>query len=509
MENETLYPFGGGQLPSGFPVADDCHTDRGDISLSARQGMRLQEQINSFRLGEVQTYGKLVPMNTYSGKIVNAQGELTDGSYSSLFVNEFPIDLVNQDYIASYGYGAAQTSTYTLNYYDESWNYLGGAVINPGGDAATAFTMIPLEYPSSWQSDLDTYKAQAKFLRITGYTGSREGTLYETWTIPQSILARGVTPNQIDIYATLIKTPMLKDGVNNNTEIQTEATVSPWGIIWPNTYSINGQPTPVIAMLHGSNGYVAEGCLGYTSGGWITQRDQYLAAGFAVMDINGYGVSTEVDEHSEHWGCPLAIETLDKAWEFIKQNFNVCDKLLLAGTSMGGILAMSYAKCFPGKVAAVGCFAPNLFCYSMRYISGDGSKELAWGYADHAEAEADGYKNLTGYIPLNECQIIDDETGVISQFDWSDYSYEDRAQVLTKKLIDLFPVQMRVWQGSADTSVYPSNSQLLVSSLRRGNSPVTIRMCNGAGHDLASVAYVRNEAVDWFNRFISVQNISE
>lgn len=505
MANETLYPFGGGQLPSGFPVADDCNTDRGDISLSARQGMRLQKQINSFRLGEVQTYGKVPVLNNYTQVRIDPEtGEIesVSSTYAGQFVNEYPIDLVNRDYIASYGYGSAQTGIFTFNYYDAEWNYLGGAYRNPGGEPGTLLTMAKLVFPDSWQSDLDTYKAQAAFVRIIGYNGYRPADLYETWTIPQSILARGVTPNQIDIYATLIKTPMLTDGVNNSTEIQTEDVVSPWGIIWPDTYSINGQPTPVIAMLHGSNGYVAEGCLGYTSGGWITQRNLYLAAGFAVMDINGYGVSTEADEHSEHWGCPLAIETLDKAWEFIKQNFNVCDKLLIHGTSMGGIIAMTYTKCFPGKVAAVGCFAPNLFCYSMRYISGDGSKELAWGYADHEAAEADGYKNLTGYIPLNECQIIDDETGAISQFDWTDYPQADRAQVLTKKLIDRFPVQMRVWQGSADTSVYPSNSQLLVSSLRRGNSPVTLRMCNGAGHDLAGVAYVRNEAVDYFKSFV-------
>jgi esterase/lipase len=508
MANETLYPFGGGHLPSGFPVADDCHTDRGDISLSARQGKLLQEQINRFNLGETQTYGKLVPMNTYSGKIVNAQGELADGSYSLLFVNEFPIDLVNQDYIASYGYGAAQTSTYTLNYYDESWNYLGGAVINPGGDAATAFTMIPLEYPSSWQSDLDTYKAQAKFLRITGYTGSREGTLYETWTIPRSILASAATPNEILTFATMIQSPMMRKITNNNVEIETTEVVSPWGIIFPETYSVSGKRTPVIAMLHGSNGYVAEGVLGYSSGGWVTQREQYLAAGFAVMDINGYGVSTEADAKSKHWGCPLAIETLDKAWEFIKQNFNVCDKLLVHGTSMGGVLAMSYTKCFPGKVAAVGLFAPNLFAYSARYIE-DSTKYTAWGYADHAEAEADEYKELTGYVLLNECQVADGDTGVISQFEWSDYPYADREQVLTKRLIDRFPVQMRIWQGSADTSVYPSNSTLLFNALMRGNSPVSIRICYNNGHDLAGVSYVRNEAVSWFKRFISTQTITD
>lgn len=483
-------------------------TNRADVALSAAIGKDLQEQINRFNLGETQTFGKLVPMNTYPGKLVAVDGSIATSQYSSSFVNEFPIDLVNEDYIASYGYGGAQTSTYTLNYYDEEWTLLGGAVINPGSDPATAFTMAALVYPDSWAGDLETYKAQAKFLRITGFTGSREANLYETWTIPQSILARTATPDEIMIFASVIQSPFMRKSIQSNSQTTTSDVVSPWGIIFPETYTVTGNPTPIIAMLHGSNGYVAEGCLGYTSGGWITQRDLYLAAGFAVMDINGYGVSTEADEKSKHWGCPLAIETLDKAFEFLKQNFNVCDQLLLAGTSMGGVLAMSYAKAFPGKVACVGLFAPNLFAYSARFVE-DSTKYIAWGYADKAGADADEYNELSGYVLLNECQVADGETGVVSQFDWSEYDYEHRTSVLSLLLIDHFPVQMRIWQGSEDTSVYPSNSVLLFNSLTRGNSPVSLRICQGSGHDLAGVSYVRNEAVSWFKRFISTQNISE
>lgn len=488
-------------LPSGYPIINDTRTGGADKALSAEAGKDLQEQIDGFRLGEVQTYGKVPVLKNYTQVRIDPEtGEIESvtSTYAGQFVNEFPIDLVNRDYIASYGFGGSQTGIYTFNYYDAEWNYLGGAYKNPGGESGTSLTMAKLVFPDSWQSDLDTYKAQAAFVRIIGYINLRPADLYETWTIPQSIVARGVTPNQIDIYATLIKAPMLTDGVNNSTEIQTEDVVSPWGVMWPDTYSINGQPTQMIAMLHGSNGYVCEGCLGYTSGGWLAARQAYLDAGFAVMDINGYGISTEADEKSKHWGCPLAIETLDKAWEFIKQNFNVCDKLLIHGTSMGGNLAQSYAKCFPGKVLAVGCFAPNLLPYSIRTYW-TSTKGAAWGYADEEDAIADGYKNLTGYFPLSACVM--EEEGLIKKFDWDDYS-EDYTDVLPLNLIDSFPVQMRVWQGTGDTQVYPSNSQLLVSSLRRGNSPVTLRMCDGAGHDLASVAYVRNEAVDYFKRFV-------
>lgn len=494
MANTTVYPFGtDGTLPGNIKLVDFTIGGR-DKALDAESGKILHEMV----LQKTDTYAKIVPIKEYSNSNVDASGNI--GSATNSFVNEFPIDLVNNDYIATYGYGATQLSTFSLNYYDSEMTWLGGACINPGSDTATVFTMAGLLFPASWAGQVDEYKAQVRYIRITGYSTTRPAILYETWTIPQSILAREVTPGEINIFAAEIRAPMFPKIVSDSTEIVTTATPSPWGIIFPDTYSVGGTPTPVIAMLHGSNGYVAEGCLGYTSGAWIAQRDQYLAAGFAVMDINGYGVSTEPDAKSKHWGCPLAIETLDKAFEFLKQNYNVCDKLLLHGTSMGGVLAMSYAKCHPGKVAAVGLFAPNLFAYSARYVE-DATKYTAWGYADKAEAEADDYNALTGYVVLNECQVADDETGVLSQFEWSDYPYESREQVLTKRLIDHFPVQIRIWQGVLDTSVYPSNSILLFNSLMRGNSPVSLRLCGGANHDLVVASYVRNEAVDYFKRF--------
>lgn len=47
MANETIYPFGqGGQLPSGYPIADDLVTDSAQVALSARQGKVLNQLIS-------------------------------------------------------------------------------------------------------------------------------------------------------------------------------------------------------------------------------------------------------------------------------------------------------------------------------------------------------------------------------------------------------------------------------------------------------------------------------
>ena len=79
MANKTVYPFGpGGQLPSGYPIADDLNTNSAQQALSAKQGMILgdevfgtdvpiEESINPITLGAVNGY-------YYEGKYIDYSG---------------------------------------------------------------------------------------------------------------------------------------------------------------------------------------------------------------------------------------------------------------------------------------------------------------------------------------------------------------------------------------------------------------------------------------------------
>ena len=363
-------------------------------------------------------------------------------------------------------------------------------------------TLGPNNQPSSTNGDITgaKYVGLAVLTATTPYFGSVSALT----PVPQSLVKKAATPSVIIEFVTTIQKPFVTtmDSATNQ-EITETNTLSPWAVMFPTSYANIGRPTPVVAMLHGLGGIVTSQVMGYSGTGWVDTRQAYLAAGFAVMDVNGYGVSQESDDNSKHWGNPLSIETLDKAFEYLKENYNVWDKLLIAGISMGSILAMGYAKCFPEKVAAVGCFAPNLFAYSMRYLSGDGSKERAWQYQDHAAANADNYKNLTGYVVLNECQVVD-TNGFMKKYEWPASKPADWPTNLADvQLVDSFPVPMRVWQGTSDDQVNPNCSKLLVSALRRGNSTVSLRLCLNVGHDVQNESYVRNEAVSWFKRFVN------
>ncbi len=344
----------------------------------------------------------------------------------------------------------------------------------------------------------------AKYVGLSRLVSSHFGTVSVLTPVPQSLVKKQPTAlNEILIFNTLIQLPQIwNNDTADDTEITTQQTLSTWGVVFPSTYTNTGKPTQIIAMLHGLSGYVANGVLGYSGYEWVASRQAYLDAGFAVMDVNGFGTGDSDDADSRPWGNPASVETLDKAFEYLKENYNVCEKLLIAGISMGAILAMSYAKSFPGKVSAVACFAPNLFAYSSRYVGSEITKATSWGYASLTDANTDGWKHTIGYVVLSAPMVIDSE-GYVKKYEWPASKPSDWPENLDAlQLVDYFPVPLRVWQGTADTDVNPNGSKLLVHSLRRGNSDATLRLCLGAYHDVQNEQYVRNEAVSWFKRFV-------
>lgn len=328
------------------------------------------------------------------------------------------------------------------------------------------------------------------------YTTDEYNSVKTFTPVPQSLVKKQVNANEILYFETLVSSP-LYNGVSGTSEEQVTDTLSGWGIMFPQSYSSVGKQTPVIAMLHGLNGFVSSTVLGYpSSASWISWRDMYLSAGFAVLDVNGYGVSTSDDVKSRSYGNQQFVETLDKAFEYVKANYNVCDKLLLHGTSMGGGGALSYLMNHANKIAGVGLFAPALLPYSLRK-AGDGASALtAWGYADAQEAFDDDYKRLVGYAPMME-----------GDFSWKTVNPSAQNPIIEFTSPTRLPhVPIRIWQGTNDEQVPYANTQKLVDLLRLGNVDVKLRTITNGTHNVSvgDPSYVRSEAVSWFKRFANL-----
>lgn len=312
-----------------------------------------------------------------------------------------------------------------------------------------------------------------------------------------------IKPNQLYYYIAKVKGNILTC-VESGIEIQDNVIDSAWGIIFPKSYQHKGDKITVIAMLHGASGVVSPSVLGYSNSGWISWRQLYLDAGFAVMDINGYGVSTNNDEKSRHWGNPSSVETLKHAFDFLKKNFNINDKIILQGSSMGGILAISYALTYPNDVLCIGNFAPGILCRMAKWASYSQSVAIAWGYNSAQELINDKLSNFIGYDLFMMGFFI--HNGLIQDIDWGNFdcdSYIDNQEVIIKIHMN---IPYRVWVGTLDTESPYKLSKLIVNALRNGGSNATYRIYEGVGHGMCSgseyTPTLYNEALNWYKRFV-------
>ena len=257
-------------------------------------------------------------------------------------------------------------------------------------------------------------------------------------------------------------------------------------------------------MLHGASGFVSPSVLSYDSTNWKAWRAAYLNAGFAVMDINGYGISTSSNEASTHWGNPRALETIDKAFEELKLKYNVCDKLMLHGSSMGGSTAWSYAFTHPNKVACLGLFAPAAISWIM-LIDRNAANNYLWsakafGYATVQDAINDNYQRIVGYDPI--LRIMKFKNGLQRQdnnlagFDVLNYATEENLTIVGQSL----PFPVRIWQGTNDEYNLLTLNQIIAGAYRNGGNIITLRLCQGALHNMCVGAnqYVVNESINYF-----------
>ena len=305
-----------------------------------------------------------------------------------------------------------------------------------------------------------------------------------------------------------VKGVVLKNGENSSTGIEQTEIDSAWAVAFPSSYTPNGKPTQVIAMLHGASGFVSQTVMGYTTQKWIDWRNLYLSHGFAVLDINGWGISTSSDNKSRHWACPPAIETIDKAFETLREKYNVADKMMLHGTSMGGATSWAYALTHPNKVAAVGLFSPATLSWIMLLYRGlENNYELSalnWQYESVAAAVADDYQRIVSYDPI--IRAIRYKDGLYSPpaqlagLDVLQYGQSGNQYTLVGQPLQ-FPV--RIWHGDADPTVPISLSQIVTEAFRNGGQNVSIRVCPNETHAICTgnTQYVCDEAIDYFEMY--------
>lgn len=307
----------------------------------------------------------------------------------------------------------------------------------------------------------------------------------------------------------IYESDILGEQIHFNVQINGKHPVNEWVdgsqplsvnsvLILPNSYKPYGTPTKLIFMHHGVSGTVTDTSWYSNVQHWSDFYNAYLNAGFAVFDINGAGPYSAADEtYHKDYGCPNALQAALKAYEHIVSKYNVDKRIMVHGTSMGGATAVAFTKFFPEIVKAVGLFAPaELKDAVVSTYASANDVCINYGYASQAAAEADDFEEC------KQCALSIEHYNSSGELQNHNFLY-DWENDATEKHIATFPVPIKFWHGTADTSTDPLFSEKAVEALRNGGCSAFYRPVSGAGHNIStgSNSTVINEAVLWFKRF--------
>ena len=267
-------------------------------------------------------------------------------------------------------------------------------------------------------------------------------------------------------------------GILDREEIQTCECV----LCLPESYTADGEETPLILSFHGAGGRVC--CEDHLVGG-VDSVQNLIDAGYAALDVCGS------ETHGVTLGCPEHIFAAYKAYRYAIKHYNLSDKVHVFGVSMGGQVAMNFTNTFPSAVWTVGMFFPRLNIEGItvedRYCIGIWDKTY----------------------PAGDCPTVTDLIRKIYRFKGSQWSNETtngfnpyrtrsfRNESGERVLIP--PCPIKIWQGTDDLVVDPLITEEFVRSVRRSGSYIELHMMEGVGH--CFTPEMCTELLYWFNRF--------
>ena len=252
----------------------------------------------------------------------------------------------------------------------------------------------------------------------------------------------------------------------------------------PDSYSDEGDETPLILCCHGAGGVVREAT---NQVGGIAYAGECIKQGYAVLDVCG------AKPHGITMGCPEHIFALHKAYLYAIRHYNLSHRVLVSGASMGGQTALNFAHTFPGIVSALGLIYPRLNIDGVtvdgHYCIGTWDKK-----ANISSVNASAHDLILQNFRFPNDAWNEDNTAGFNSYKIRSYIGADGKRVVIP------PCPIKLWQGMADTVVDPVMAEEFVASVRRSGSYIEFHQMEGVGHCINDV--MQAELAMWFNRFI-------
>ena len=252
----------------------------------------------------------------------------------------------------------------------------------------------------------------------------------------------------------------------------------------PKTYTEDGEPTPLILAFHGAGGRV---CSEINKVGGLKHAKTCMDANYAVLDVDG-NVPTGLT-----MGCPEHLFAAYKAYRYAIKHFNLSEKVLISGGSMGGHVAMNFANTFPSIALAIGVFYPRLNMDGVQI--GD---HYCIGTWDKKKPKKDGgpstHDRLREIYRFPTDEWCEENTIGFNPYKTRAFINQDGERVVIP------PCPIKIWQGTADPTVDPVMVTEFVNSVRRSGSYIEYHLMDGIDHHTNGV--MLEELRLWFDRFI-------
>ncbi len=250
----------------------------------------------------------------------------------------------------------------------------------------------------------------------------------------------------------------------------------------PDSYTDDGEETPLIISFHGSGMRV---CEKDNMIGGIAFVTQCVRAGYAALDVNGSEL------HGRTIGCFEHLMAAYRAYRYVTKKFNLSRQVLIAGGSMGGQSAFNFINMFPNIVTAAGILFPRL---NLETVDVNGHSCLgSWDKLTAKSADGSPRQHI---IDLH--RFPTDEWCEQNTIGFNPYRIRSFVNAEGERVV-IPPCPIKIWHGTADTTIDHVISEEYARAVRRSGCYIELHLLDGVGHTTTPV--MREEMLMWFNRF--------
>ena len=240
----------------------------------------------------------------------------------------------------------------------------------------------------------------------------------------------------------------------------------------PSNYSDTGAPVQVLMFGEGFGQYITDS---HGQGAWASQ---FTKAGYAVFEVDNL---ENMNQGIKDLGAPAKVRAAMKAFDYIKENYNVLPKFIPIGVSNGTLLALEIMDWYPEYVSCGIIGGPNV-SLEESYKASDN-----WGTKINSAALYYNFSNKANYYASSAHNRgtgeYDKDIGLKYDFYGHMYS-KDGVNYLDKEIP---PVLFCI--GASEPATPRKNALEVANALKNSGNTVVLKEYAGTGHgDVCSLS---------------------